>query len=474
MMDNKAKAKQSLLLVALLYLFSALLFKIYAYSVAPNELSLKALSYCIALFSIIIINTLKRTIGTLLSITTMFVILFILFMFGQVLLYAFGIIDNGFLSGKFSVLQSMDGITDAQIYLSFFLMGVALSKRSFIHQNNYKYDKHGVKVGYWLIIISLPFEVFVTITKIIISSSYGYAALYQDVAYDLIPSSYKIMSYFFLPGIWYLYYCSEINSKHEKIAQVLLVWVCISYMIIGYRAMSILPLLLYMYAHKIKYQSSYIKSKIDRKKRITLYVLVSLIVLFIFPLVRYSRNSGGIENMNSSEISKFIANNELFSTVNDMGKSLQTVIYTKGIIPDRDDYRYGYTYIIASSAALPNLFWDRHPAETYGSLGRWLTKIVDPDFYNFGGALGYSCVAECYVNFGYIGLFIIPLIFGLLLSTLEKRIYRNNQPIGYASLTIVAFYLLFYPRGEFGELVRGIAWYMLIPFCAYKLTLSNK
>lgn len=466
-MANKLDTQKIIGLNAISIIVIAIIFKMIADIAWDNQIVLISLSFINIVLCISAIYSLKNLTGSYFSITVMFTILFSLFMFGQSFTYVIGV-NEAFLSNKFTFFQSVDGISDAQIFLGCFVFGVFLSKKRFVHEHTYRYDSNGVKIGYWIVCLSLPFELWVTITKIVISMTFGYAALYQDIAYNLIPSSFKILSYFFLPGIWYLYFCSKKGTRAEKIALILLIYVCLSYLLMGYRAMAILPVLLYLYAKRIKEQNETAK-RTNSKKQILIYSILAIIILFVFPAVRYSRNSGGLEKMDSSMFNEFVSNNEIFATINDMGKSIQTVIYTKEVVPQKEDYRYGYTYIIASSVALPNLFWDKHPAEVYGSLGRWITKIVDPEFYDFGGALGYSCVAESYVNFGYVGLIIFPIILGFLLIKTEKFVYRINNPVYYASMAIVAFYILFYPRGEFSEIVRGIVWYMLLPLLVYKI-----
>lgn len=152
-----------------------------------------------------------------------------------------------------------------------------------------------------------------------------------------------------------------------------------------------------------------------------------------------------------------------------MGKSLQTVIYTQDLVPKQYSYRYGITYLYNLSEAVPNLFWDRHPAEVYGSLGRWLTKIVDYSFYEFGGALGYSCVAESYINFGWVGVIVIAFILGMVIQKVENKVENSNVASVHASWVILANYLLMYPRGELSTMVRGFFWYMLIPFIFVKI-----
>lgn len=393
------------------------------------------------------------------------------------MLFAFGVLNDPFLSGKFEYGEIISGILDAQLFFAMLIGGISLAQMKYPIWAKclppFKDNKTGVKVGWWIIIVSLPFELAVAFLKIYISIKMGYAALYQDVAYDMIPSSFKILSYFFLPGVWYLYFCSKPNSRNEKISKILLIWVCISYLLMGYRAISLIPVLLYIYSSRIKNKYYCNESNLTftkPKSKKVLFGIIALMVLFVFPAVRATRNSGGLE---TAEKSDFFKDNEVFATISDMGKSLQTYLFTKQYIPEKDEHRLGMTYLMDASTMIPNFFWDKHPSEVYGSLGRWITLKVAPEFYAMGGSLGYSFLAESYANLGLIGIILIPFMFGYFLKYMENRAILANSPIGYASIVIVAFYLLSYPRGEFSGIVRGIAWYMLIPYIFYK-SISKK
>lgn len=230
--------------------------------------------------------------------------------------------------------------------------------------------------------------------------------------------------------------------------------------------MAITPILLIVYGLTVK--SGGQMKKGNKKKIILLCAVMLFLIIVIFPLMRATRNSGGISELSFDEI--FSAeNNELFATVSDMGKSLQTVIYTQKYVPSQYPYRYGYTYLMNLTEAIPNFFWSRHPAEVYGSLGKWITKIVDYDFYKFGGSIGYSCVAEAYINFGNIGVVVFAFVLGAVLQSVENKVENSGNAAYFASWTIVANYLLMYPRGELSTIVRGFFWYMLLPLLFTKI-----
>lgn len=464
-MANSSTYKVKIRLIAGLMLLLSLIIRVINSMGSDSAGLLYVVSVETTIFSVLIIMNLKRWLGSYLKVTLIFVGMFCLYMQGQLLLMSIGALDGDFLDGKFLNAECVDAIMDIHMYLSFFLFGLTLSRR-YQGQCKYMADKKAIKIGYWVLVFSIPFYLLVIGQKLAFVALYGYASLYQDISLDAIPSGYKIISYFFLSGVFYLLYASERKSRHEKIALVLLIAHCAVNLIMGYRASTITPVLLLLYALRIKQFND--PSNVNHKmgKGVVLIIAVSaVLVLFVFPAVRETRNAGGLSTLSASDI---FTQNALFETVHDMGKSLQTHIYTKELVPEQYPYRYGYTYIMNLSTALPNLFWARHPAEVYGSLGKWLTKIVDYDFYAFGGSLGYSSVAEAYINFGYFGMIFLPLLFGFVLMSIENKIEYYNSPIAYASFCIVAMYLVSYSRGEFADLVRGFFWYMLIPRLMYK------
>lgn len=457
-----------LIIVGVILFLLSLIFRVLNTSNVDGSNLLHVLSVETTLFVVLIIYELKKQLGSYLKVTTIFVLMFCIFMLGHTILNSLGFlgIENPFLMGKFSTHDSIESILDVQLYLSFFIIGVGLAKTyNCVPISDYEYDRNAVRIGYYILLVSLPFELIVSITKITLAITNGYASLYQDIAYEAIPSSFKILSYFFLPAVYYILFASEQKSKNEKIAIILLVMHCVFNILMGYRAYAIIPILMLFYALNIKRPEG-IFSRKYRKTIILFLVTIMILVFFIFPAVRESRNTGGLSTLTVSDV---LQKNSAVETIYDMGKSLQTVAYTRQLVPETYPYRYGYTYLVNLSTALPNLFWDRHPAEVYGSLGRWLTEIEDYEFYLFGGSLGYSCVAEAYINFGYWGLIFFPLLFGCLLMSIENKITSLNTPIAYASLVIVASYLIMYSRGELSELVRGFFWYMLIPRFIYKI-----
>jgi len=411
------------------------------------------------------------------KIIILFLIMSVLFLQGQVVLNAFNLTTDGILSNKFTNEEIINVILDCHLFFICYIFGLCIPKQTNEIINKYQStDKLLVKIGYILLLLALPFELYVNLTRLKFTKMYGYASNYQSISLNSISSGAKILSYFFMPACLFIFFGSNPKSRNEKVAIGMIILHAILEMLIGYRANAMIPLILMIYGLSVKSQNTNnykLSNKI--KKQITKFcVLAIIVIIFIFPLIRNSRNNGGLLKNDISEYFSIEQYKDLFKTFNDMGKSMQTIIYTKKIVPNSSPYRYGYTYLIYSTTIIPNFFWDRHPAETYGSLGKWITQIVDPEFYKFGGSLGFSCVAEFYVNFGYLGIIIFSILLGFSLEKIEKKIDLSKKSVDYASISIVAIYLMSFSRGESGDLFRGIFWYMLIPRIMYYIFLWRR
>jgi hypothetical protein len=141
-----------------------------------------------------------------------------------------------------------------------------------------------------------------------------------------------------------------------------------------------------------------------------------------------------------------------------------TIAHTMTLVPQMRDYDRGAQYLYAASSLVPNLFWDIHPAVKHGLAGDWVTWIVDPEFAASGGSLGYSFIAEAYLNWGWVGG---PLFLGLVGFMLARLVYWGCGTGDPAKLMVVASFLnfvIFWARGEALNVVRPLVWYALVPY----------
>jgi oligosaccharide repeat unit polymerase len=156
--------------------------------------------------------------------------------------------------------------------------------------------------------------------------------------------------------------------------------------------------------------------------------------------------------------------NPAINSISEMGGSMKTVAYSLQLVPSVRQYDYGRSYIYALLTIFPNLFWKVHPTMSHGQLSDWLIREVDPYVASRGGGLGFSFIAEAYVNFGWIGGALQLALLGFLLSRLMVRVDKTSQPHELAAVACVLAFLLLYVRNEAATITRGLVWYALAPY----------
>lgn len=130
----------------------------------------------------------------------------------------------------------------------------------------------------------------------------------------------------------------------------------------------------------------------------------------------------------------------------------QTTYYTMEANPD---YKLGYSYtILPIEVAIPRSIYPNKPA-TLAS--EFVTKIL-----NTTQGYAYTPVTEAFINFGYIGPFVIFYILALFLNNLVKEANEKGISFKYA---IFFAYSFDFCRSEFSS----VAYSFLFIYLSYKL-----
>ncbi len=134
----------------------------------------------------------------------------------------------------------------------------------------------------------------------------------------------------------------------------------------------------------------------------------------LFAVVKATRATTNFEDFLfvASEVVSF---EHLFD---EMGYTLDTVIRSLVVVPVDTPYFLGKTYLHAVARALPNITMT---PRTWGFVSsRWINWETAPELALRGNALGYSIVAEAYINFGFVGAPIVHAVIGAIHGRLER------------------------------------------------------
>jgi oligosaccharide repeat unit polymerase len=190
-----------------------------------------------------------------------------------------------------------------------------------------------------------------------------------------------------------------------------------------------------------------------------------LVGLVAISFVRETRGSLGRSRLTMDDQIESLSRlrNPIASAVSEMGYTLVTVTHTLSLVPASREFDHGTSYLYAASTIVPNLGWEVHPGKAHGLLSDWLVQTVEPAVAAAGGGLGYSFIAEAFLNFGWVGgpIWLAFLGFGV------TRLFLLADAADPARRAFVASFLcsfLVFARGESATVVRGVVWYALVPY----------
>ncbi len=143
----------------------------------------------------------------------------------------------------------------------------------------------------------------------------------------------------------------------------------------------------------------------------------------------------------------------------EMGQSIRPLVETEAFIGPVD-YRYGKTYLIAIKTIIPNLAfrWQAPTTEALDDLppNQWITALADPWTYKNYGGMGFSAIAEPYMNFGIAGVVAYFFLLAYALVRLEQVSIRSSYAL--ATWGLILGPLLWTTRNDSSNFFRPAAW----------------
>jgi oligosaccharide repeat unit polymerase len=311
-------------------------------------------------------------------------------------------------------------------------------------------------VGAAMLVGSLPFAVMKVVEELQIVMSEGYFALYQHEVGTGFATGYRVLATFLAPGVFFLFAGSSSRWTRLCAAGVLVVY-CASQLFLGVRheAAILLVVLVWLWGR--------LGGHLNRG---LLIAGAAAMLVVVFPLVGATRDSSGQDRAGLNYLAETYSTiqNPLVSTISEMGGTMRTVAYTIELVPRTRNFDYGESYAYASLTVFPNLFWKIHPTIAHELPSSWITWAVEPETARLGGGLGYSCIAEAYLNFGYVGTPLLMLLGGYLAARFLVWACRGQRPDRLAFLACAATSAIFLARAESAVVFRELVWNSALPF----------
>jgi len=189
------------------------------------------------------------------------------------------------------------------------------------------------------------------------------------------------------------------------------------------------------------------------KKLVGVIIASSILISGFIISKRDSKETGFNDNFIYSSLESITANNNLFG-VSKTGKISNHVL-------DEGSYYFGSTYFTWLYAPIPRSLWKEKPPVTPGLIVR-IDILGENSDNNLGGGIPPGLVAESFMNFGFIGIIFIPMLFGSFVNSVFKKIkklillnkIRSINPI--TILILLNVYLEFTFKIVGGSLTQGL------------------
>ncbi len=415
----------------------------------------------------------KRLTGSGFDPYVIFFLTATLFNAGQVILEIFHLNRDGILNGTFSTTTVFRTLVLTATGLAAFHLGAIISvalyhsRRKNTGQEKVLVDYSSALtiVGYALLAISSG-PTFVQLRNSIgVARALGYSALYQESAATGIDAGSKILGNFIVPAAILIL----LGSRGKRLPMVISMFVVVTFaltqLFLGFRAYAVMPLAAYAWAFH--------RTIRPLPKSFVLGTSAGLLFV-VFPLVRTVRNLSGSDKFNPLFLWKSYTSidNPAVSTIAELGGSMQASAYTIELVPSLRPFDHGLSYAYAALAVVPNVFGGVHPSIARGTASSWLTWTVSPWNAANGGGLGYSFIAEAYLNFGWSGSILLLCAVGMMFGSLFFWAIRSKSilVIGFAACFLS--FLTHYARGEAFTVLRPLIWYSVVPLLSVRMLAS--
>ena len=400
----------------------------------------------------------------------MFLIAALLFHAGQVYLEAFGLNENGILDSALALDTTAESVAIVACAVAALHFGALLAVTRARSATGLRPTSAMMPdtsrscriVGAGLLLVSMLPAFLEMRQRLATVYESGYAALYQGEFATGFQGAGSILAQFLAPGVLFLLAGSRTRRGVRVAAVAIAAIYILTYLFSGYRG----------YAAMLALACAWVWHKCVRPLPKTAMLVAAAVTMFVlFPLVAAVRNVSGADRMSLSHLRDAYVSidHPMVASVSEMGASLVTLAYTLELVPATRPYELGAGYGYALASAFPNLFWDLHPAIARGTPSEWLIWTVDPGTARNGGGLGYSFIAEAYLNFGWVGMPFVMIGLGFLICRFVVWADADGRPVQPARIAAVATFTAFmlsFARGEALFLVRPLLWQGLGPYAA--------
>lgn len=394
----------------------------------------------------------------------MFLLSAILFNAGQEVLLALHVTDFALLGGRFDpgtqinvILMTLAGLT-AMHFGALVTMWHPSQKRLPRPVSQAINRPTGTRItGYLMLAVAIVPAIIEMRAALSTVAARGYMGLYQKEIPTGFANATAMLAAFLVPGCLFLLAGSARRRFPILLSLCAAVLHVLVAFVLGGRGTGAMLIVAYLWVWN---------RSVKRIFKAAIAVVVPLGAIILFPLIASIRNTRLGERADlASILDAFHAiDNPILSLMSELGASARVLAHTSELVPSIRSFDWGISYVYALMTVIPNVWGGIHPTIAHGTLSLWLVQTVEPLTAASGGGLGFSFIAEAYLNFGWLGMFTVMPMIGWLVGRLALRSGNCPEVSSLALIACIIGPLLFYARSETADLCRSIVWYAAVPY----------
>jgi len=310
-------------------------------------------------------------------------------------------------------------------------------------------------IGFALLALSVAIIMFYTMQGkgLVYFIQSSYAAYHEDRLQNSVDLFYRLtFSMFVLWGLLLIMLGAK-NLKQYRNYIIFFVLPFAAVIFLTGDRSSAFPMIMLLFS--IFYIKFHTTVKIPWRK----ILIIGFVTVYLVPIIRVTRSIpiknwsfGMFIDVVTFEENTFKTNdtedlNFISSTLYTTSNSLQTLVGTMKIVPDKTSYRYGFDYFVRP-VILATPFYDLFITFPNGVRSNELSSSPSNWFsYNFsprGTGLGYLQISEAYLNFGPIGIIVFYCIMSFFLTRFWFNALSVNEYRNKLTLKGLAVWLLFF------------------------------
>ncbi len=398
--------------------------------------------------------------GSLFNPYTLFFLSAALFNGGQAFLEIFGLNRDGLLGGRFSSHILMQTLLIVILGLTAFHWGalVAVTIRRPTPQTRPVLPAWPVRTVGWILLAVSIVPAFVLLRQALdLVLRYGYFEIYVQESGVGFSAAPQILGTFLVPAALFLLAGSERTPRIMLVSLIVILFYVAINLFMGRRAQALPTLAVYAWLwHRTV-------APLPRALVVSAGLATLLVIV---PLSATVRNIPGEERLAPDFLveSYFSIENPTVAAISEFGGSMATVAHTIELVPSLREFDNGQSYTYALLTLFPNFFWDVHPTIARGTAASWLVWTVAPYTAERGGGLGYSFIAEAYLNFSSVGVLVILLVLGFFYALFSLWADQRSRTARLATIASFLVFFLFFARAESITVFRPLVWYSLLPY----------